>query len=80
MARVKQKTEKAGRNDLTLEPHQVIIKPMLTEKGIFQSENFNQYTFRINPLATKTDVRNAIEKLFEVSAVSYTHLTLPTKA
>ena len=52
---------------LKLEPHQVIIKPMLTEKGMFQSEAFNQYTFRINPLATKADVRNAIEKLFEVS-------------
>lgn len=50
-----------------LEPHQVIIKPMLTEKGMFQSEAYNQYTFQINPLATKNDVRNAIERLFEVS-------------
>ena len=52
---------------LRLEPHQVIIKPMLTEKGMFQSEAFNQYTFRINPLATKADVRAAIERLFDVS-------------
>lgn len=51
---------------VTLEPHQVIIKPMLTEKGMFQSEAFNQYTFRVNPRATKTDVKNAIERLFEV--------------
>jgi len=49
-----------------LEQHQVILKPMLTEKGIFQSEAFNQYTFRVNPLATKADVKNAIENLFGV--------------
>ena len=63
-------TKQAGSNlggGLTLEPHQVIVKPMLTEKGMFQSETFNQYTFQVNPLATKTDVKNAIEKLFEVS-------------
>lgn len=51
---------------LTLEPHQVILKPMVTEKGMFQSEKLNQYTFKVNPLATKTDIKNAVEKLFEV--------------
>lgn len=54
------------RNGLTLEPHQVIIKPMVTEKGVFQSQNLNQYTFQVNPLATKVDIRRAIETLFEV--------------
>ena len=49
-----------------LEPHQVILKPMLTEKGMFQSEAFNQYTFKVNPVATKMDVKRAIESLFEV--------------
>lgn len=49
-----------------LEPHQVILKPLMSEKGIFQSEHFNQYTFKINPLATKTDVKLAVEHLFEV--------------
>lgn len=55
-----------AKQGVTLEPHQVIIKPMLTEKGMFQSEAFNQYTFRVNPRATKTDVKNAVERLFEV--------------
>jgi large subunit ribosomal protein L23 len=43
---------------LVLEPHQVILKPAVTE--------LNQYTFKVNPLATKTDIKNAIQKLFEV--------------
>ena len=59
-------TETTESKGLRLEPHQVILKPMLTEKGMFQSETFNQYTFRVNPSATKADVKNAVESLFEV--------------
>ena len=51
---------------LKLEPHQVIIKPMVTEKGMFQANELNQYTFRVNPRATKTEIKKAVEQLFEV--------------
>ena len=51
---------------LVLEPHQVIIKPTVTEKAMYQSTELNQYTFRVNPAATKTDIKKAVEKLFEV--------------
>ncbi len=54
---------------LTLEPHQVIIKPLVTEKGVHRSSRHNAYSFEINKLATKEDVRNAIEKLFDVKVV-----------
>ncbi len=51
---------------LVLEPHQVILKPTVTEKAMFQSTELNQYTFKVNPMATKTDIKNAVQKLFEV--------------
>ncbi len=51
---------------LVLEPHQIILKPTVTEKAMYQSTELNQYTFKVNPLATKTDIKNAIQKLFEV--------------
>jgi len=51
---------------LVLEPHQVIIKPTVTEKAMFQSTELNQYTFKVNPHATKTDIKKAVEVLFEV--------------
>ena len=54
------------RRGLELELHQVILRPMVTEKGMFQANNLNQYTFRVNPRATKTEIKNAIEALFEV--------------
>ncbi len=59
--------EKSDGKGLKLEAHQVILKPMVTEKGMFQSEALNQYTFKVNPAATKIDIKNAVEKLFEVS-------------
>ena len=49
-----------------LEPHQVIIKPLVTEKGMFQSNELNQYTFKVNRLATKTEIKAAVETLFKV--------------
>lgn len=63
-----QKPKKTGsrRNGLHLSPHQVIVRPMVTEKGVFQSEKFNQYTFEVNPQATKTQIKQAVELLFEV--------------
>lgn len=51
---------------LVLEPHQVILKPTVTEKAMFQSTELNQYTFKVNTMATKTDIKNAVQKLFEV--------------
>jgi large subunit ribosomal protein L23 len=54
------------KSSITLEPHQVIIKPLLTEKGIHRSSRCNAYAFRVNRLATKVDVRHAVEELFAV--------------
>jgi large subunit ribosomal protein L23 len=51
---------------LTLEPHQVILKPLVTEKGMHRSTRYNAYAFEINKLATKDDVRRAVEELFDV--------------
>jgi large subunit ribosomal protein L23 len=51
---------------LQLEPHQVIDRPSVTEKAMFQATELNQYTFKVNSAATKTDIKQAVEKLFEV--------------
>jgi large subunit ribosomal protein L23 len=49
-----------------LEPYQVILRPLITEKATHVSERHNAYTFEVNPLATKTEIKNAIETLFSV--------------
>lgn len=50
-----------------LEPHQVILRPLLTEKGMHRSTRYGQYAFEVNRLATKLDVKQAVESLFGVT-------------
>lgn len=49
-----------------LEPYQVLERPMITEKATFAAERYNSYTFQVNPLATKTQIKAAVEELFNV--------------
>jgi large subunit ribosomal protein L23 len=51
---------------LQLEPHQVVLRPLVTEKGTHQSDRYNSYTFEVHPQATKRDVKQAVELLFNV--------------
>lgn len=51
---------------IRLEPHQVLLRPLVTEKGVHRANRNNQYAFEIHRAATKIDVREAVEKLFEV--------------
>ena len=52
-----------------LEPHQVLLRPLVTEKGVHRASRHNQYAFEIHRDATKTDVKKAVESLFEVKVV-----------
>jgi large subunit ribosomal protein L23 len=52
-----------------LEPHQVILRPLVTEKGMHRSTRYNAYAFEINRRATKDDVRRAVEELFNVKVL-----------
>lgn len=50
--------------------HQVIRRPLVTEKGMHASERLNAYSFEIHPLASKTDVKKAVEELWDVRVVA----------
>lgn len=56
-------------SSITLEPHQVLLRPLVTEKGVHRSTRQNAYTFEVSRLATKEDIRDAVEKLFEVKVI-----------
>src|SRR5205823_14209612 len=51
-----------------LEPHQIILRPMVTEKGTHQSTNEHQnaYSFEVNLWANKTQIKHAVQELFNV--------------
>ena len=44
----------------------VLIAPHVTEKTSLAMQNHNQYAFRVRREATKTDIKQAVELMFEV--------------
>ena len=54
------------RSGPTLEPYQVVLRPLITEKATHLSERHNAYTFEVNSMATKTEIKHAVEELFSV--------------
>ena len=47
-----------------MHPSQVIIRPVVSEKSYVLAAN-DKYTFRVHPDAHKTQIRQAVEALFE---------------
>src|SRR6185295_16017836 len=52
--------------EFRLETYQVILRPLVTEKGMHRSTRNNQYAFEVHLQASKDDVRRAVEDLFNV--------------
>ena len=50
---------------MSLHPNQVLLAPVVTEKSYELIES-QKYSFRVHPDAHKTQVRQAVEQLFEV--------------
>src|SRR5262245_48631500 len=51
-----------------LEPYQIVLAPLVTEKGTHQSthQHHNAYSFQVNLWATKREIKLAIQELFNV--------------
>ena len=50
---------------MSLHPNEVLLAPVVSEKS-YSLINDNKYSFRVHPDAHKTQVRQAVEELFEV--------------
>ncbi len=49
--------------------HQVIRRPLVTEKSNIGREDQNLVTLAVDPRANKHEIRRAVEELFDVSVV-----------
>ena len=47
-------------------PHQVIVKPVVTEKSTDLQADNNQYVFEVHKKANKIEIRKAVEMVFGV--------------
>ena len=57
---------------------QVIIRPVVSEKS-YALATVGKYTFRVHPDAHKTQIRQAVEELFEVKVQSVNVVKVQSK-
>jgi large subunit ribosomal protein L23 len=46
--------------------YQIILRPLITEKGMSGATHLNQYPFEVHMGASKADVKKAVEEIFSV--------------
>ena len=61
-----------------MRPEDIIIAPVITEKSNDGMQE-GKYTFEVNKKATKVDIANAVEKLFEVKVLKVNTITVKGK-
>jgi large subunit ribosomal protein L23 len=49
-----------------LDNYNVIIRPLITEQGMHFASTKGAYCFEVNKKANKTQIKNAIEKIYDV--------------
>ena len=61
-----------------MDPSQVVIRPVVSEKS-YVLATANKYVFRVHADAHKTQIRQAVEALFEVDVVDVRTLSVKSK-
>ena len=61
-----------------MRPEDIIIRPIITEESNMGIQE-GKYTFKVNKKATKVDIANAVEKLFEVKVLKVNTITVKGK-
>ena len=61
------------------DPHEVIIRPVVTEKTTAQMEDGPVYTFIVDPGANKVEIGRAVEAIFDVVVVNVRTMRYPGK-
>jgi large subunit ribosomal protein L23 len=62
------------------DPRNVIVRPVVTEKSARHMEEGNVYTFVVDRAANKIEIRQAVEKLWDVKVVDVRTMNYVGKA
>lgn len=60
-------------------PYDILKRPLVTEKTAYQTNKLHQYVFEVDSSATKVDVKDAIEKAFDVRVQKVNIINVPAK-
>jgi large subunit ribosomal protein L23 len=58
--------------------YQVLKRPIITEKNTLLSSS-NKYTFEVSTVATKQEIKAAVEKMFKVNVADVNVIRVPGK-
>lgn len=61
-----------------MRPEEIIVAPIITEKSSSAMQE-GKYTFEVNKKATKIQIANAVEKLFEVKVLKVNTISVKGK-
>jgi large subunit ribosomal protein L23 len=59
--------------------YDVLRRPIVTEKSAYQSSNLGQYVFEVARSATKAQIKEAVETLFDVTVLRVNVINSPAK-
>jgi large subunit ribosomal protein L23 len=59
--------------------YDILRKPIITEKSSYQSSELNQYVFEVHRKATKAQIKEAVETLFDVTVLRVNVINVPAK-
>lgn len=60
-------------------PYDILKRPLITEKTTYQSSKLNQYAFEVPINATRSAVKEAVEKAFNVKVLNVNTINVPAK-
>lgn len=49
-----------------MDKYQVVVRPLVTEQGTHQAQTVNAYPFQVHRSANKTEIKQAIEDIYNV--------------
>jgi large subunit ribosomal protein L23 len=61
-----------------MDPYEVVLYPLMTEAASLMVEKENKLAFAVNLKASKSDVKRAVEELYEVKVESVNTQVTPT--
>ena len=59
--------------------YEVLVRPIITEKGVAEKDSKGTLCFQVHKNATKTDIKGAVESLFKVKVAEVRTATFEGK-
>lgn len=73
-------TEVKNTSKATIHDFDIIIEPIITEKTMAQSQMQNKFVFKVTKDANKTEIKNAVERVFNVHVKSVQTVNVMAKS